>query len=309
MTFQSRLALGATAGVAVALLSWVPSAHADPLGTGDTLLSGTTTPGGVGETSVTRVPGSSRDLVVGEGGRAVTSGSQQGTKGEIFGRYVSSQDGTPQGLPELLVSLGSTGDATLDAVDPSVAALSNGKLVLVFAGDTVSDTVGGPTPVDTTSFQIYGAVIDPAQALGAVTPTALTAVDAGNVAYGQRPPDVVDDRGPVRVVWEGDSSTGGDGQTEVWTTLARNELSGTDTVQRVRNRHPQGGAYDNNRPRVAASSGGSTPDAVVVWEGVGQLAGGQPVRRVWDSHLASTPGTPRLVGDTSANAGTEEVDP
>src|SRR5262245_41216813 len=176
MTFQSRLALGATAGVAVALLSWVPSAHADPLGPGDTLLSGTTTAGGVGETSVTRVPGSSRDLVVWEGDRAVTTGSQQGTKAEIFGRYVSSQDGTPQGTPVLLASLGSTGDATLDAVDPSVAALTNGKLVLVFAGDTVSDTAGGPTPVDTTSFQIYGAVVGPAEALGGGDQPARTAV-------------------------------------------------------------------------------------------------------------------------------------
>lgn len=287
----------------------VPSAaHAGPLGAGETVLSGTTTPSGVGAASVAKVPGQSTYVAVWEGDRAVTTGTQQGIKREIFGRYVSST-GTPLGSPTRLISLGAAEDATLDATDPVVTTLSNGMLAVVYSGDVISDTAGGPTPVDTTSFQIEAATIDPTQALGALTPVTITTPGSpADPAFDQIHADATDDHGQLRIVWSGDTAATGDGQMEVWTTRVANGLTGTPTVQQVSTGHPTGSAYDNTYPRVAASAAGNGPDAVVVWEGVDSLNPG-PVRRIRAARVTSTPGTSARLTSAPATSTTEELEP
>ena len=107
---------------AAATVGGLPS-YAGPLGTGETSLSGTTTPFGIGETAVVRAPGYDKNLVVWEGAREVTTGSQQGIKREIFGQYVSSLDGAKIGSPVTLATRGETDDATQDVVDPALTSL------------------------------------------------------------------------------------------------------------------------------------------------------------------------------------------
>ncbi len=261
-------ALGALV-VSLAGLSVVaPAAQAAVLGAGDTVISGATTPAGVGESSITALT-DGRFLVVWEGVRAVTTGVRQGHKREIFGRYLDAQ-GAPLGEPTTLVSLGDADDASLDAADPAVTTLANGDVALVLAGDTISDAPGATT--DRTNWQIHGAVFTPGATLAALSPTRLSDVgfDAAtpansNPAYDQVTPDVTDDHGQLRVVWSGDTPATGDGLPGIWTLRLPYDALGVVAPRQLD--HRLGVGFTSTRPRVAARpDSGTTSDVVVVWE-------------------------------------------
>ncbi|MCD6639538.1 MAG: Ig-like domain-containing protein, partial [Nocardioides sp.] len=296
---------------AAALLALLPgTATAGPLGAAETVVSGTTTDGGVGEAGVAALP-DGRFLTVWEAVRPVTTGTAQGLKREIFGRYVAA-DGTPLGSPALLVRLGGADDATQDVAAPVAQVLSNGRVALAFAGDVKPDTVGAPTPVDETNWQVFAAIVDPAQPLGVLTPVQVTSVghDAASPvlsdpAWDQQHPDLTEDHGQVRLVWQGDTPATGDGATDIWTVQRGLDLSGSTPPLRL-----MAGA-GATRPRVASlTDGGSTPDSLIAFESV---IGGERTtsfRRVLGSTLGVrssfgvTPGTDLLTPDVTADAST-----
>lgn len=280
MPLRHRLA-GATALTLAATLPALVQApaHAGATGPGETIVSSGTTPEGVGESSLAALP-DGRFLTVWEGARAVATGTAQGVKREIFGR-LSDAAGAPLGTPVLLARMGAAADATQDAADPSVAALPDGRVALVFAGDVLADTAGAPTPVERTSWQVHAAILDPAS-LALATPVALTDVAPTDPAYDQQHPDVTVEQGDLRVVWDGDTAVTGDGQPAVWTTRVPVALTGTPTVVRVSDP-----GQVATRPRVAALTGSSTESAAV-WEAVVGTDAGGPVRRVRAARITGT---------------------
>ncbi|WP_210649055.1 Ig-like domain-containing protein [Nocardioides sp. SYSU D00065] len=309
MPLRHRLA-GATALTLAASLptAFGAPAHAGAFGPGETIVSGTTTPAGAGESVVAALP-DGRTLVVWEGARTVTTGTAQGIKREIFGRLLDVS-GAAVGSPVLLARMGGVDDATTDATDPAVATLPDGRVALVFAGDTIADKAGAPTPNDLTGWQIQHAVIDPS-ALGLVAPTPVTAVAPGDAAYDQQHPDVAMDHGVLRVVWDGDTPATGEGQTHVWTAQLPLDPATVPTAVRVSPAAPAGAAYDHARPRVASASTGSR-SSVVVWEGVTALDGGAPLRRIHaarvDDEAVTALDSPG-VGATALGSAVEELSP
>ncbi|CAM3578767.1 Ig-like domain-containing protein [Nocardioides zeicaulis] len=303
MLLRHRLAattaLTLAAGLPVAL---VTPAHAGAVGSGETVVSGTTTAGGVGESVATALP-DGRTLVAWEGTRAVTTGTAQGLKREIWGRVLDAS-GAALGSPALLAQMGAPADATQDAADPSLATLPDGRVVLVFAGDVLADTAGAPTPIDTTSWQVQAVVLDPA-VLGQATPVALTGVAPTSAAYDQQHPDVALDHGQLRVVWDGDTPATGDGAPAVWTTLVPTDLSGTPTVVQV---SPDG--QTGTRPRVAALTTGASTRSAVVWEGVAASDAGGAVRRIGVARLTGTTVTAGpSIGAAAAGSAIEQLAP
>lgn len=313
MSPRRLVASAASLATTAAVLALVTPAEAGPLAAAETLLSGTTTAGGVGETSTTALP-DGRFLTVWEGDRSITVGATQGTKGEIFGRWTDDA-GVPVGEPTLLARMGAADDATQDAADPAVTTLSNGTVALVFAGDAKPDTHASGTPTDLTNWQIHAAIIDPALPLGVVTTRQLTseghvaspATDS-DPAFDQQRPDVAEDHGRVRVVWDGDTFATGEGQSLIWTADLPLDLTGAVAPRRV-DQAPAGSAYDQVRPRVAAvpgASGGS--DSAVVWEGMVDRAG-QPVRRAGLARVQDGAITQRAIGAASDDAAVEDLAP
>lgn len=303
MLLRHRLAattaLTLAAGLPVAL---VTPAHAGALGSGETVVSGTTTASGVGESVATALP-DGRTLLAWEGTRAVTTGTAQGLKREIWGRLLDAS-GSATGSPVLLAQMGAATDATQDAADPSLATLPDGRVVLAFAGDVLADTAGAPTPNDTTSWQVQAAVVNP-NALGLVTPVPLTSVAPTSAAYDQQHPDVTLDHGQIRVVWDGDTPDTGDGAPAVWTTLVPTDLSGTPTTVQV---SPAG--QTGTRPRVAALTTGASTRSAVVWEAVASSDAGGPVRRVGVARLTGTTVTPGpSIGAAASGSAIEQVAP
>jgi len=294
--------------MALALVASVPSllgapaAHAGALGPGETVISATTTSDGVGESVLASLP-DGRTLAVWEGVRRIASGTAQGAKREIFGRVLDS-DGVAEGAPVLLARMGTADDATQDAADPAVATLPGGRVALVFAGDARADTAGAPTPVDTTSWQVQAAVVDPA-ALGLVTPVPVTDVAPGDPSYDQQHPDVTVDHGLLRVVWDGDTPGTGEGQSHVWTAQLPLDLSAVSTPVRVSPAAPTGAAYDHTRPRVASVTSGAA-SSVVVWEGIGSVDSAGPVRRVRGARVDDTSVSSLDLGGTSSPASSGE---
>ncbi|GAA5109619.1 hypothetical protein GCM10023339_09910 [Alloalcanivorax gelatiniphagus] len=312
MPLRHRLA----AATALTLAAGLPSvlgapAHAGALGSGETVVSGTTTAPGVGESAVAPLAGG-RSLVVWEGVRTVTTGNRQGDKREIFAHVLDAQ-GVPSGTPTLLARMGAVDDATSDAADPAVATLPGGLVALVFAGDTLAspDVAGQAAPVDTTSWQVHAAIVDPA-ALGLATPTALTDVAPGNAAFDQQHPDVAVDHGNLRVVWDGDTPATGDGQAHVWTMQRGLDLAAVSGPTMVSPATPTGSAYDHTRPRVASVTTGTTPTSVVVWEGATEVDSGGALRRVRGARLDGgtvSPLTGLGAGVGAGTSSTEELTP
>ncbi|KQV67864.1 hypothetical protein ASC64_11735 [Nocardioides sp. Root122] len=309
MPLRHRLA-GATA---LTLAATLPSlvqvpAHAGALGAGETVVSGTTTPAGVGESVVAALSGG-RSLVVWEGVRTVATGTAQGQKREIYGRVLDAA-GAATGVPVLVARMGGVDDATQDAADPAVATLPDGRVALVVAGDALADTAGAPTPTDTTSWQIQLGVVDPS-ALGPVTLTPLTSVAPGDPAYDQQHPDVALDHGLLRVVWDGDTPATGEGQSHVWTAQRALDLTAVSGPTQVSPSAPAGAAYDHTRPRVAATTAPGSPNAMVVWEGVGSVDAGGPLRRVQAARLtgATAGPVPTLGIGATRDSGIEELAP
>ncbi len=303
MPLRHRLAaataLTLVAGLPVALGA---PAHAGALGAAETLVSGTTTAGGVGESVATALP-DGRTLVAWEATRAVTTGTAQGLKREIWGRLLDAS-GVALGSPVLLAQMGGADDATQDAADPALATLPDGRVALVFAGDVLANTAGAPTPTDTTSWQVRATVLDP-RSLSAVTSVPLTDVAPTSAAYDQQHPDVTLDHGQLRVVWDGDTPSTGDGVPVVWTTLVPTDLSGTPAAVRV---SPVG--ETGTRPRVAALTSGSSTSSAVVWEGVAGSDAGGAIRRVRAARVTGTTVTagPAL-GSSASGSAVEELAP
>ncbi|MDR7252493.1 hypothetical protein J2X46_001469 [Nocardioides sp. BE266] len=309
MPLRHRLA-GATALTLAATMPTLVQApaHAGGLGSGETVISGATTPIGAGESVVAPLP-DGRSLVVWEGVRTVSTGTAQGQKSEIFGRVLDAS-GAATGSPVLLARMGAADDATQDASDPALATRPDGKVVLVFSGDSLADTVGAPTPTDTTSWQVQLGVVDP-DALGLVSATALTAVAPGDPAYDQQHPDVALDHGVVRIVWDGDTPATGEGQTHVWTAQRALNLSAVSGPTQVSPAAPAGTAYDHTRPRVAATTDAGSPNVLVVWEGVGSVDAGGALRRVQAARLSGATTTPVATLGVGATGGSavEELAP
>ncbi|SEB54907.1 hypothetical protein SAMN04489844_0486 [Nocardioides exalbidus] len=293
MPLRHRLAGVTALTLAASLPALVQApAHAGALGAGETVISGATTAVGVGE-SVAAGLHDGRTLVVWEGARNVASGNTQGVKREVYGRILDAS-GAATGPITLLASMGATDDATQDATDPAVATLPDGKVALVFAGDVLADTTGAPTPTDTTSWQVLGGILDPG-ALTKITPTALTAVAPTNPAYDQQHPDVTLDQGQLRVVWDGDTATTGDGTYGVWTTRVPFDLSGTPTITQV---------GTGTRPRVASVNLGGQR-AAIIWEGAG------PERRIQVARVTNGVVTtvPSIGASAPAGAAIEQLSP